>query len=602
MARPPSCGSAPCPTYPTSGPTSIACSRATAPRPALRRDAGAGRQHPRPLARGSSRASRRSEPRVARQRRSRHEAPAARERHRLQRLCRSGRSGARMAARPRAGPLARWRMGAPGRRHPAARAADRRRARRPARRRSVCCATECCRPRCSSAARPSSAPASTARRRRAGSSTPMPATSRARRVAEWVVLGDQTDTAIGNGYVLAEPRGAQPRLGPAVPRLPHAAARRALHDHAGGVPGAVRARRRQDRDPEPRPGEPLLFQPRLSRALPGLHRGRERRPHRPRQPRLPQDARRPAAGLSDRRQAARASPGLAAPAGRRARRDPGPAPGRAQRRPRHGQPTGQRGAAEPHAGAVRGAPVPPGARRGASARRRAHPLAGLRPRARGRLAGGRIGCAPRPGRALVAAAAGITRPGDQAQVRGAAGHGGASVGRGRAPAARDHAILRRRALRPDPLGHAHLCRRHRGRLPHHARRHGPPRRRGHGGDAAQRLRQQGSVDHRTHAGARAGQHPAHQHARGASAPDRPRPPEPDRRQSVLARPLCRAGRGHHARPAQRDVAVPRGRPARQRPLGPAPPVAAPARAWARAGGRGERPRRLGRCRASSQGS
>ena len=78
-----------------------------------------------------------------------------------------------------------------------------------------------------------------------------------------------------------------------------------------------------------------------------------------------------------------------------------------------------------------------------AARRRAHPLAGLRPRARGRLVGGRIGCAPRPGRALVAAAAGGTRPGDQAQVRGAAGHGGASVGRGRAPAARDHAIIRR---------------------------------------------------------------------------------------------------------------------------------------------------------------
>ena len=45
---------------------------------------------------------------------------------------------------------------------------------------------------------------------------------------EWVVLGDQTDTAIGNGYVAGQPGGAQPRLGAAVPRLPHAAPRRLL--------------------------------------------------------------------------------------------------------------------------------------------------------------------------------------------------------------------------------------------------------------------------------------------------------------------------------------------------------------------------------------
>ena len=115
-------------------------------------------------------------------------------------------------------------------------------------------------------------------------------------------------------------------------------------------------------------------------------------------------------------------------------------------------------------------------------------------------------------------------------------------------------------------------------------------------DPAQRLRQQGPVDHGATGRARGAQHPAHQHARGASAPHRPRPAQPHRRQSVLARPLRRARRGHHAAPAQRAVALPRGRPPRQQPGGPAAPAAAAAAARRADATRSRPTTRLGRGR------
>ena len=81
------------------------------------------------------------------------------------------------------------------------------------------------------------------------------------------------------------------------------------------------------------------------------------------------------------------------------------------------------------------------------------------------------------------------------QAGGAPRRRGASLGRGRAGAARDHALLRRRALRADALRAARLRGRDRERLPHPAGRPGPARRRPDRRDAAQRLRQQGPVDH-----------------------------------------------------------------------------------------------------------
>ena len=91
---------------------------------------------------------------------------------------------------------------------------------------------------------------------------------------------------------------------------------------------------------------------------------------------------------------------------------------------------------------------------------------------------------------------------------------------------------------------------------------------------AQRLRQQGSVGHRAERRAAAAQHPAHVDAGSASPPDRPRPAQPHHRQSVLARPLQRACRGDHAPAAQRPRPLPRGRTPRQQ-SGRAATAAAP---------------------------
>ena len=238
------------------------------------------------------------------------------------------------------------------------------------------------------------------------------------------------------------------------------------------------------------------------------------------------------------------------PAGQRARRYP-----RAGRRPRAAATwpwsTGSgSGVVQNHALAPFAAtPVPPRPGRGAAAAGRAHPVAGR--------SADRAAALARPERwALVEATArndpgepspmlgaGPLAPPARRNARGAARHGGASLGRGRAGAAGHHAVVRRRpASCRTPYALRAYVVAGRGRLPHPARRPGPPRRRAHRRDAAQRLRQQGPLDHRTHAGARAGQHPAHDDARGASAPDRPRPAQPDRRQSVLARPLRRARR------------------------------------------------------------
>ena len=122
--------------------------------------------------------------------------------------------------------------------------------------------------------RPSSAPASTATRRSAAFSRPMPATSPAPPSGGWVVLGDQTDTAIGNGYVLA----SRVALSHGLAELFRDCHTQRLASYflgaAGELPGAVPARRRPDRHPQPGAGEPVLLQPLLSGALSRLHRGR----------------------------------------------------------------------------------------------------------------------------------------------------------------------------------------------------------------------------------------------------------------------------------------------------------------------------------------
>ena len=183
-----------------------------------------------------------------------------------------------------------------GARHPAARPADRSRAGDLYGDAKLLRDGSCCRPRCSWAAR-----SSCAQRRPRRSAAPLPATYACdiARTADgsWVVLGDQTDTAIGNGYVLAW----RVALSHGLAELFLDCHTRRLAGHywpAAGAPGAVPARRRPDRHPEPGPDEPLLFQQRLPGPLSRLHRGRERRPHRPRQPGLPEDAGWPAAGLT----------------------------------------------------------------------------------------------------------------------------------------------------------------------------------------------------------------------------------------------------------------------------------------------------------------
>ena len=137
-----------------------------------------------------------------------------------------------------------------------------------------------------------------------------------------------------------------------------------------------------------------------------------------------------------------------------------------------------------------------------------------------------------------AARAGSRRP---------AGHGGTPVGRGRAGPPRHHANLRGGPAGAGPVRAARLRRGRPGRLPRPARRARPARGRAQRRHAAQRLRQQGPLDHLVGARAPAGQHPALDHAGGASAPDGSRPAQPDHGQSVLARALCRARRRDHAR-------------------------------------------------------
>ena len=154
------------------------------------------------------------------------------------------------------------------------------------------------------------------------------------------------------------------------------------------------------------------------------------------------------------------------------------------------------------------------------------------------------------------------------QAGGAPRRRSASLGRGRAGHARDHALLRRRALRADAFAlRAYVVANETGYriMPGGmVRLAGAPTPRPC--PTASAARTCGSP---RASRARRAQHPAHQHARGPSAPHRPRPAEPHRRQSVLAGPLRRAGRGHHAAAAQRAVAVPGGRAARQQPGGPA---------------------------------
>ena len=129
----------------------------------------------------------------------------------------------------------------------AAGAPDRRGPGRPARRRRPCCTTAACRHPCCWAARAMSAPASIAtgapRRFLYTYACDVARTA----TGDWVVLGDQTDTAIGNGYVLASRVALSHGLAESLPRLPHQAARPLFPRPAGELPGAVPARRRPDR-------------------------------------------------------------------------------------------------------------------------------------------------------------------------------------------------------------------------------------------------------------------------------------------------------------------------------------------------------------------
>ena len=155
-------------------------------------------------------------------------------------------------------------------------------------------------------------------------------------------------------------------------------------------------------------------------------------------------------------------------------------------------------------------------------------------------------------------------------ARGPAGHGSASLGRGRAGPPRHDTRLRRRPAGAGALRAARLRRGRAGRLPRPARRARPPRGRARAPPCcptASAARTSGSPQPPREL--TAGQHPALDHAGGASAADRPRPAQPDHRQSVLARPLRRARRRHHAPAAQRAGAVPRGRAPRQQSRGAA---------------------------------
>ena len=159
---------------------------------------------------------------------------------------------------------------------------------------------------------------------------------------EWVILGDQTDTAIGHGYALA----SRVALSHGLAQLFRDCRTRRLAGHFLRLQESFQGLCGRDDGRivilSPGPAEPVLLQPRLPRPLSRLHGGRERRPHRARQSGLPEDAGRAAAGLSDRGQAARSPDGPAAPAGQRAREHPGAGPGREERHRRDGQSAWQR--------------------------------------------------------------------------------------------------------------------------------------------------------------------------------------------------------------------------------------------------------------------
>ena len=390
------------------------------------------------------------------------------------------------------------------------------------------------------------------RRRRAASSTPTPATSPAPPPATgWSWVTRPTPRSATATCWPAAWRSATAWPGSSATATPSGspatswACRRASRRCAGATTGGSCML-------SPGTGEPVLLQPLLPRPLSGLHGRPERRSHRPRQQSLSQDPGRPAAGLSGRLQAARPSDGPAASAGQRPCRHSRAGAGRAQRHRRHGQSAGQRGAAEPRAGdrsrpglfrrVLGEAPLLPDV---------AHPLAR-------RTATTATAVLATPERWAAVEAVARNDPGEPSPMLGGgpltarrpaealeerlATRGRTAGSRVEPVRARDHAAFDGDQAGPDALRPARLRRRRRGRLPRPAGRPGPPCRRADRRDAAQRLRQQGPVDHRDPRRAQPRQHPAHDDARGASAPDRPRSAQPDRRQPVLARPLQRARR------------------------------------------------------------
>ena len=116
---------------------------------------------------------------------------------------------------------------------------------------------------------------------------------------QWWVLADRTQAPSGAGYALENRIVLLAQPARSVPRLPGAAAGVVLPRSARHAARRWRRERATSRSVvllTPGPLQRDLLRARLPRALPRLHARRRRRPDGARPPRLPQDARRPAAG------------------------------------------------------------------------------------------------------------------------------------------------------------------------------------------------------------------------------------------------------------------------------------------------------------------
>ncbi len=117
----------------------------------------------------------------------------------------------------------------------------------------------------------------------------------------WWVIADRTQAPSGAGYALENRMVVAARAPRRVPRLPRARLADFFQAYRDMLRGLVPAASRQSahRAAHPRAIQRDLFRARLPGALPRLHAGRGRRPDGARQPRVPEDARRAAAGRRD---------------------------------------------------------------------------------------------------------------------------------------------------------------------------------------------------------------------------------------------------------------------------------------------------------------